>query len=54
MLTILIVYILFLQGRETALSLASYFEAQDIVAILLKAGAKTDLQEKVVIWLGQA
>ena len=38
-----------LQRGETALRLASYFGKSETVSLLLKAGAKTDIQEKVAI-----
>jgi ankyrin repeat protein len=37
-----------LQSGETPLSRASWGEALDAVSLLLKAGAKVDLQEEVV------
>ena len=38
-----------LQRGETALILASYYKKLETVSLLLKAGAKTDIQEKVAI-----
>ena len=38
-----------LQDWETALILACYWEKSEIINLLLKAGARTDLQEKVAI-----
>ena len=36
-----------LQGGETALNLACYEGKSEIVSLLLKAGARTDIQEEV-------
>ena len=38
-----------LQKGETALIWACYNEKSETVSLLLKAGAKTDIQEKVAI-----
>jgi ankyrin repeat protein len=38
-----------LQGGETALIWACYHGKSEIVSLLLKAGARTDIQEKVAI-----
>jgi ankyrin repeat protein len=38
-----------LQSGETALYLACYEGKPEIVSLLLKAGARTDIQEEVVI-----
>ena len=38
-----------LQGGKTALIWASYEGHSEIISLLLKAGARTDIQEKVAI-----
>ena len=38
-----------LQRGETSLNLACYWGKSETVSLLLKAGAKTDIQEKVAI-----